>query len=116
MMSKAAHRARARCSTATARSTAFMSSARRRDGFCLYKSTDVTLNGCRSFGNLNGMINNGSGAVRVNGGEFSQNRAAGLAFVSAADLAGTEIILSPDVLENLRGAIAVAGRFDSSLS
>ena len=88
----------------------------RGDGFCLYKSSDVTLNGCRSFGNLNGMINNGSGAVRVNGGEFSQNRAAGLAFVSAADRAGTEIIVSPDVLENQRGAIAVAGRFDSLLS
>ena len=88
----------------------------RGDGFCLYKSSGVTLEACRSFGNLNGLINNGSGNVRVAGGEFSQNRAAGLAFVTSADRAGTEIVVSPEVLSNMRGAIAVAGSVFGSLS
>src|SRR5439155_4492714 len=88
----------------------------RGDGFCLYKSSDVTLNGCRSFGNLNGMINNGSGNVRIAGGEFSQNRSAGLAFVTPQDLVGTEVTEDPNVLANQRGALAVAGRFSESIS
>jgi len=80
------------------------------DGFCLYKTSGTTLDRCRSFENLNGVINNGSGNMRVIGGEFSLNRGAGLAFTADGDFAGTEVTGTPQVAANQRGDIAVGSR------
>jgi hypothetical protein len=86
------------------------------DGFCLFRSSGVTVDRCRSLANLNGLNNNGSANVRVAGGQFSQNHVAGLAFATREDFAGSEITDGPDLLANQLGAFVVAGNFYDKLS
>jgi len=79
------------------------------DGIYVYQSSNVDVIDCVSNGNLNGLLNNGS-SVRVIRGDFSQNRSAGLAFVSQTDWDNTTLEEPPAVSTNGLASILIQGQ------
>jgi nitrous oxidase accessory protein NosD len=81
----------------------------RGDGIYVYQSSDVDVIDCVSNSNLNGLLNNGS-SVRVIRGDYSDNRSAGLAFVSEADWENTRLDEAPAVSTNGLASILIQGQ------
>lgn len=81
----------------------------RGDGIYVYQSSDVDVIDCVSNSNLNGLLNDGS-TVRVIRGDYSENRAAGLAFVSEADWENTRLDEAPAVSTNGLASILIQGQ------
>jgi hypothetical protein len=85
------------------------------DGFYLYKSNLVALVTCAALGNQTGVVNQGSTAVRVTGGDFRANLRTGFGFGSEADTQNCVIEGQPVVGDNRLGAMAVGSTVYGSL-
>jgi len=79
------------------------------DGIYVYQSSNVDVIDCVSNSNLNGLLNNGS-RVRVIRGDFSENRSAGLAFMSQTDWENTSLEEPPAVNINGLASILIQGQ------
>ena len=79
------------------------------DGIYVYQSSNVDVIDCISNSNLNGLLNNGS-SVRVIRGDFSQNRSAGMAFVSQTDWDNTRLDEPPAVSTNGLASVLIEGQ------